>query len=137
MAVTINNNVAANVIGGLAVQQSLVYSAAISPGLAAVTEPARAVAGAGVRGQAAAEAVAGTVRAESASNVAAAETRILDFVRAENVKFSNDLLADNGPIRRAENVALDAANKIELVNAELGQKAGVELVSQLLTVRDG
>jgi hypothetical protein len=127
----------ANVMGGLTVQQGLVYSAALSPaGAAEITAPARAVAGAGIRGEVAAQAAAGKVLAETATKAAAAETRILDQVRAENTKLSNELLSETGPVRRAETLALDAANKVELVNVELGRKAGVDLVSKLLAARD-
>ncbi|MDW4498772.1 hypothetical protein R5H30_12320 [Sulfitobacter sp. D35] len=125
-----------NVRGGLAVQQSMVYSAALTPGAREATAPARAVGGAGVRGAVAAQAAASQVLAETATNAQASETRILDQVRAENAKLSNDLLGDTGPVRRAESLALDAANKVELVNVELGRKAGVDLVSQLLAARD-
>jgi hypothetical protein len=126
----------ANVTGGLAVQQAMVYSSALSPGLTNVTAPAKAVASAGVRGETAARNVAATLVAETATSVAAAEDRILDQVRAENTKLSNELLAESGPLRRAEMLALDAANKVEAVNLELGRKAGVELVGQLLAARE-
>ena len=126
-----------NVSGGLAVQQGLVFSAALSPGTAAeITAPARAVAAAGLRGEVAAQKVASTVLAETATSVAAAETRILGQVRAENTKLSNDLLSETGPIRRAETLAMDAASKVEFVNIELAQKAGMDLVGKLLTIRD-
>jgi hypothetical protein len=126
----------ANVTGGLAVQQAMVYSSALSPGLAELTAPAKAVAAAGVRGETAARDVAASVVAETATSVAAAEDRILDQVRAENTRLSNELLAETGPLRRAEMLALDAANKVEAVNVELGRKAGVDLVGQLLAARD-
>ncbi|AVO36356.1 hypothetical protein [Pukyongiella litopenaei] len=126
----------ANVAGGLTVQQGMVYSAAMSPGMAEATGAAKAVAGAGVRGEKAAGAVAATVAAETATSVAAAENRILGQVRAENTKLTNDLLGETGPVRRAETMALDAASKVEKVNVELGRKAGMELVGQLLAARD-
>jgi hypothetical protein len=125
-----------NIRGGLTVQQGLVWSSALSSRGSEVTAPGKAVAGAGVRGELAAQSVAETVSAETATKLGAAEGRILDQVRAENTKFSNDLLGETGPVRRAESMALDAANKVEMVNVELGSKAGLELVGQLLAARD-
>ena len=125
------------VSGGLTVQQSLVYSQAVAPMMAETTAPGKAIGAGAARGEAAGGKVLSTIRTETDANLSAAEGRILDMVRAENTKFSNDLLRENGPVRRAENIAMQAAGQVEAVNIELGRKAGLELVGQLLSARGG
>jgi hypothetical protein len=103
----------ANVQGGIAVQQGLAFSAAISPRQPRLTAPAAAIV-----------------------SIQAVEDRVLVQVRAENTRLSNDLLSDNGPVRRAEVIALEASGRVAAIDLELGNKAGLELVSQLLSARD-
>ena len=65
------------------------------------------------------------------------EGKVLDQVRAENQRFNSELLGDSGPVRQAEIIATQAAGRIDEINQQLSSKAGLELVSQLLAVRDG
>ena len=128
-------SVVSAVSGGLTVQRGLLYSQAMAPLMEEGTAPARAF-GAGIaRGEAAAGAVAAVIRSETDASVNAAEGRILDTVKAENARLSNDLLSDDGPVKRAENIALRAAGEVDAINTQLGQKAGLDLVGQLLNVR--
>lgn len=131
------DSVVGAVTGGLTVQQGLLYSQAMAPSMAENTAPARAIATGAARGEAAAGAVAEALRAETDATVNAAEGRILDTVKAENARLSNDLLSDDGPVKRAENIALQAAGKVDSISTELGQKAGLDLVGQLLNIRGG
>ena len=121
---------------GLTVQKGMLYSLAVSPGVNETTATGKAIAAGGVRGEVAAAAAADTIRGETSTTVTASEARILDQVRAENTQLQSNLLADNGPVRRAEIIALDAASKADNINIELGRKAGIDLVSQLLAARD-
>lgn len=125
------------VSGGLTVQQGLLFSQAMAPLMDEGTAPARAIGTGAARGEAAAGAVAEAIRVETSATVSAAEGRILDSVKAENARLSNDLLSDDGPVKRAENIAVQAAGEVGLISRELGQKAGMDLVSKLLNARGG
>ncbi|MRX51185.1 hypothetical protein GI374_12140 [Paracoccus sp. S-4012] len=131
------DSVVGAVNGGLTVQQGLLFSQAMAPLMEENTAPARAIGIGAARGEAAAGAVAEAIRGETEATVNAAEGRLLDTVKAENLRLSSELLSDDGPVRRAENIALKAAGEVDTINAQLGQKAGLDLVGQLLNVRGG
>lgn len=121
--------------GGLEVQQRLAYSQAVAPLVSQNVGAGIAVAEAGARGEIAAERQITEARQEFDRKFATNETRILDSVRAENERLSNELLRDDGPVRRAESLAVTASNEVRQVNSELANRATVELVGQLLQGR--
>lgn len=123
--------------GGLTVQQGLLYSQAMAPLMPETTTPAKAIGTATARGEAVARASAAALRTETNASIAASEGRILDSVRAENVRFSNDLLREDGPVRRAENLAVQARSEVVAVKADVGAKADFALVNRLLLARGG
>lgn len=125
------------VSGGLTVQQGLLYSQAVAPLVAETTAAAKAIGSGMARGEAVATAAAAAVRAEAGASIAASEGRILDSVRAENVRFSNDLLRDDGPVRRAESLATQARSEVIAVKADVSAKADFALVNRLLIARGG
>jgi hypothetical protein len=125
------------VSSGLTVQQGMLYSQAVAPLMGETTAPAKAIGAATARGEAVATAAAAAVRLETSAGIAASEGRIMDSVRAENVRFSNDLLRDDGPVRRAESLALQARSEVTAVKADVGAKADFALVNRLLLARSG
>ncbi|MBY0329332.1 MAG: hypothetical protein K2X49_01515 [Acetobacteraceae bacterium] len=125
------------VAGGLTVQQGLLYSQAVAPLVPETTAPAKAIGTATARGEAVATSAAAAVRAETGASITASEGRVLDAVRAENVRFSNDLLRDDGPVRRAESLAQQARSEVIAVKADVGAKADFALVNRLLIARGG
>ncbi len=122
--------------GGLGVQQALGYSYAVTPGLAIFEMPGKAVGQGAVKGEAAADRVVEVLREETNRNIAQSEMRVIDQVKAENTQFENMLMRDDGPVMRAQTIALDAASKADQASLELGRKAGIELVSQLLAAQE-
>ncbi|MEM1159775.1 MAG: hypothetical protein AAGJ28_02480 [Pseudomonadota bacterium] len=120
------------VTSGLTVQQSLIYSQAVTPATAEDTKPGRAVGTGLARGEAAADKVATSVSSKTTADFARAEARILDNVRAENTKLQNRLLSDDGPVRAAEFAAQSATREVAKFALQLEQKAPIQLVGQLL-----
>lgn len=121
--------------GGLQVQQRLAYSQSVTPLIAHDVGAGIAFGSAAAEGQIAAGREIAEARKDFDQKFAVSETRIIDSVRAENQRFSNDLLRDDGPVRRAENLAVAASNEVTKVNSELQNRATVELVGQLLNAR--
>jgi len=120
------------VAGGLTVQQGLLFSQSVAPLFNQDIGPGRAVGAAGARGQAAAGKAADAIRAETNSRFNEAEGRIMAGVQAENAKHTNELLRDDGPVRRAEALAISASAEAKGASSQLNQKAGIDMVSKLL-----
>jgi hypothetical protein len=119
---------------GLSVQRSIAYGQAVAPLVAEDVAPARGFSMGFVRGEAVAAVAVEEVKTETRNSLTAAENRIKDSVAAETTRFSNDLLKEGGPIRRAESLAQSAKVEVEKVNLSLGNMAPRELVNQLLSV---
>ncbi|HEU0221853.1 MAG TPA: hypothetical protein VFR34_06520, partial [Paracoccaceae bacterium] len=128
-------NLVQTVGGGLQVQQRLVYSQAVAPLVPQDVGAGVAVGAAGAAGEIAAGREIAAAREDFDEMFVESEGRVLDSVRAETERFSNELLREDGPVRRAENLAITASAEVNRVNAELGNRATVELVGQLLSAR--
>jgi hypothetical protein len=116
----------------LAVQRSLAFGQAVAPMVVEDVAPARGLSRESVRGESAATSAVEGVNAETLKFVAAAEARIMSRVAAETTKITNDLLKEDGPVRKAETLARSAKSDVEKVNIELGRKAPLETVNQIL-----
>jgi hypothetical protein len=127
-------NLVQTVGGSLALQQGLAFSQAVTPLLAQDTGAARTVGMATAQGQAVARQEVAAIRLETDRRLNETEGRVAEIVRAETSRLTSDLV---GEVRHVETLAISAANQVEQVNRELGQKAGLEIVSQLLAARGG
>jgi hypothetical protein len=130
-------NLVQTVGGGLQVQQRLAYSQAVTPLAGQDAGAGFAISIAGAQGEIAAGREIAVARADFGTMFSASEARVMDAVRGENERFANDLLREDGPVRLAENLARAASADVSKVSAELGNRASVELVSQILTARGG
>ncbi len=126
-------NLVETVAGGLTVQQGILFSQSVTPMFGGGIASANAVGAAGARGQVAVDKAADSIFAETDRRFVEAEGRIMAGVRAENAKFSGDLLASDGPVRRAENLAVAASKEARDASSLLNQKAGIDMVSKLLS----
>jgi hypothetical protein len=122
-----------SVAGGLTVQQGMLFSQSVTPLFNTDIAPASAIGTVGARGQIAATREADAIRSETQQQFNEAESRIIAGVQAENAKFSADLLKEDGPVRRAENLALSASIEARGASTQLNQKAGIDMVSKLLS----
>jgi hypothetical protein len=129
------NGVVQAVGSGLSVQRSLAYGQAVAPLVAEDVAPARGFSMGFVRGEAIAAVALEEVKTETRRSLAATEVRIKDSVAAETTRFSNELLKEGGPIRRAESLAQSAKVEVEKVNLSLGTMAPMTMVTQLLNAR--
>ncbi|MGE0416243.1 MAG: hypothetical protein AB7O80_05505 [Acetobacteraceae bacterium] len=121
------------VSGGLTVQQGMLFSQSVTPMFKSDIASANAVGFAGAQGQIAVGKAADSIRADTDKRFSEAEGRIMAGVQAENAKFSNDLLSADGPVRRAENLAVAASLEARGASSQLNQKAGIDMVSKLLS----
>jgi hypothetical protein len=120
---------------GLSVQRSLAYGQAVAPLLAEDVAPARGFSTGFVRGEAVAAVAVEGIMAETQRVLTTTETRIMGQVAAETTRFSNDLLKEGGPIRRAEILAQSAKFEVDKVNLSLGNMAPIAMVTQLLNAK--
>jgi hypothetical protein len=120
---------------GLSVQRSLAYGQAVAPLVAEDVAPARGFSMGFVRGEAVAAVAVEEVKVETRRSLTAAETRLMGQVAAETTRFSNDLLKEGGPVRRAEILAQSAKVEVEKVNLSLGNMAPMTMVTQLLNAK--
>jgi hypothetical protein len=125
------------VSGSLALQQGLAFSQAVTPLLAQDAGAARTVGMATAQGQAVARQEVAAIRLETDRRLNETEGRVAEIIQAETSRVTSELLREGGPVRRAETLAISASSQVEQVNRELGQKAGLEIVSQLLAARGG
>lgn len=136
---TINNppsyyhDLVETVTGGLVVQQGILFSQSVTPAMATNVAAANAVGTAGAKGEIAAGKATEAIRVETTTRLNESESRIMAGVQAENAKLSNELLRDDGPVRRAENLAISASVEARNASVQLNQKAGIDVVSRLLT----
>lgn len=126
-------NLVETVSGGLTVQQGLLFSQSVAPMFKQDIAPGRAVGAAGAQGQIAATRTADAIRTETNVRFTEVEGRIMAGVQAENAKLSNELLREDGPVRRAETLALSASIEAKGASSQLNQKAGIDMVSRLLS----
>jgi len=119
--------------GGLTVQQGMLFSQTVAPTFRNDIASAHVVGSAGAKGQIAAGKAADALRTETNQRFSESESRIMAGVQAENAKFSNELLADTGPVRRAEGLAQSASLEARGASVQLNQKAGIDMVSKLLS----
>jgi hypothetical protein len=87
---------------------------------------------AGAAGGIAAGKAAEQVRTEYQQDLAAAEQRVVDNVRAEQTTFRNDLLRDDGPIMAVTSRVQEFETRANNFEVQLGQKAGFETVNEIL-----
>jgi hypothetical protein len=113
------------VANGLTVHRTLLLGQAAAPLLPEDFAPARAVAGTAARSSAAAAGQAGL------------ENRILAKVDAQHAAISTDLLKPDGPIMKATQNVRDFHTRLDAVDKLLGQKASMDLVSQMVPARRG
>ena len=126
------SNLVETVGGGLTVQQGLLFSQSVAPLFGQDIAPGRAVGAAAAQGPIAAERTGNSVRAETNSRFDEFEGKITAGVQAENAKFSNELLREDGPVRRAETLAIAASAEARDASSQLNQKAGIDMVGKLL-----
>ena len=128
-------NLKQNAIGGLNVQQAILYSQSVSPAAASGAQAAMAVGLGGARGEIAAEAAATEIAATTDRKVRDVEARIIDDARAENIALRQELLEDGGVVKQAEALAKDARNQVQLLSGQIEGKADISLLSQILGQR--
>jgi len=118
--------------GGIKVQQSLFYSQAVMPVAGGSVDAVQIIGQAGAAGGIAAGKAAEQVRTEYQQDLAAAEQRVVDNVRAEQTTFRNDLLRDDGPIMAVTSRVQEFETRANNFEVQLGQKAGFETVNEIL-----
>ncbi|WP_159992276.1 hypothetical protein [Roseomonas sp. 18066] len=126
-----------SVSGGLQAQQGLLFSQAVTPMMSQDIAFGAAIGKAAASGPIAAGAEGRAIRAEMDGKLTSSEGRILDNVRAETAEFSNQLLREDGPVRRAENIAIEAHSVAKQANTALGGKADMAVLGQFLNLRPG
>ncbi|ONG58587.1 hypothetical protein BKE38_02800 [Pseudoroseomonas deserti] len=135
--VTFMEQLVDSVSGGLQAQQGLLFSQAVTPMMAQDVGLGAAIGKAAASGPIAAGAEGRAIRAELDTKLSTSEVRILDNVRAETAEFSNQLLREDGPVRRAENIAIEAQAAAKQANTALGGKADMAVLGQFLNLRPG
>jgi hypothetical protein len=120
---------------GLSVQRSLAYGQAVAPLVPEDVAPARGFSIGFVRAEAVAAVALEEVKAETRRSLTAAETRLMGQVAAETTRFSNELLKEGGRVHQAEVLARTAKTQADKVNEELGLKAPMSTISQILGTR--
>lgn len=125
------------VAGGIKVQQSLFYSQAVTPMAGGSVEAVQIIGQARAAGDIAAERTAGRVRAEFQRDIASSEQRIFDNVKAEQTTFRDELLRDDGPIMAATTRIEEFEARANNFEVQLGQKAGLETINEILRITRG
>jgi len=118
--------------GGIKVQQSLFYSQAVTPVAVGGVDAVTIIGRAGASGGLAAGKAADQVRGELRQDLAAAEQRVVDDVRAEQATFRNELLRDDGPIMSVAGRVQEFEARANNFEVQLGQKAGLDTVNEIL-----
>lgn len=120
---------------GLSVQRSIAYGQAVAPLVQEDVTPSRGFSIGFVRAEAVAAVALEEVKRETSRSLTAAETRLMGQVAAETTRFSNELLKEGGRVHQAEVLARTAKTQADKVNEELGLKAPMSTISQILGAR--